>query len=357
MKAKPKRRRWGRLFQRGEVWYYRVRLQGAERVGALGPDRVLAEEKLREIELEHLRGEFFPDRAKPAPITLKALLPRVKKALAAEHRPETLRQETFRLEVAAAWFREPMHSVTAARVSKFMRHLAVKRKATPGTRNRYRAALSDAWKIAIEDGHAVENPARAVRAAREEKQRPPRLTTEQFGAIVARARPDLRPLFRFLVETGLRRSEALALTWRDVDLAGSALTVRRSKAGTFRDLPLSPGAVDALRSVRPAAIPLRGAPPVFPGIRDIDATRGFRKAADAAGLKDATLHHLRATFITRRLEGGASLSAVQALAGHSSAQVTDRYISAASDEALRRAVGVRRGVQRAPRRRKALLGP
>lgn len=356
MGKKKRRRRWGRLFLRGEVYYCRIRRGAEEYVKALGPDQDLAEEKLREIELDYLRGKFFPDEKRAAPVTLKAFLPRLLKALASDHRPETLRQETFRLKVAAGWFRGPMHEATPAMVAKFMRHLAQKRKASPATRNRYRAALSGAWKIAIEDGYATENPALGVKPAREEKRRPPRLSEEQIAAIVARARPELRPLFRFLPETGLRRSEALALTWRDVDLGAGTLTVARSKSGRYREVPLSPEAAAILGGLRPTVVQMRGAAPVFAGIAAIDATRGFRKAADAAGLEDATLHHLRGTFITRGLERGASLGAMRDLAGHSSAQVTDRYVSRASEDDLRVAVGVRAGVQRGGRRRKSLQG-
>jgi len=54
-------------------------------------------------------------------------------------------------------------------------------------------------------------------------------------------------LFGLLASTGLRISEALALTSMDVDLSGAALTVRKTKFRKSRLVPLHPTTVAALR--------------------------------------------------------------------------------------------------------------
>ena len=46
--------------------------------------------------------------------------------------------------------------------------------------------------------------------------------------------PDLALGWRLLAATGMRRGEALALRWRDVDLDAGRLTVRRS-VGVVKD--------------------------------------------------------------------------------------------------------------------------
>lgn len=53
-------------------------------------------------------------------------------------------------------------------------------------------------------------------------------------------------LFGLIACTGLRIGEALALTWRDVDLTGGMLTVRAGKRGRTRLVPLHPSAVPPL---------------------------------------------------------------------------------------------------------------
>lgn len=53
-------------------------------------------------------------------------------------------------------------------------------------------------------------------------------------------------LFGLLIVTGLRISEAVSLERTDVDCAAAVLTIRRTKFGKSRLVPLDPSAVDAL---------------------------------------------------------------------------------------------------------------
>src|SRR5215210_2500773 len=82
--------------------------------------------------------------------------------------------------------------------------------------------------------------------------------------------PDLAMGWRLLAATGMRRGEALALRWRDVDLDAGRISVRRSvgvvktkgageelvegptKTGQSRVVDLDSGTVAALRSYRAA---------------------------------------------------------------------------------------------------------
>ena len=57
-------------------------------------------------------------------------------------------------------------------------------------------------------------------------------------------------LFGLLASTGLRVSEALALRLADVDLQQGMLTIRRTKFGKSRALPLHPSTTQALRQYR-----------------------------------------------------------------------------------------------------------
>ena len=55
-------------------------------------------------------------------------------------------------------------------------------------------------------------------------------------------------LIGLLVVTGMRVGEAIALDRGDFDTASGLLTVRTSKFGKSRELPLHPSTVDALRN-------------------------------------------------------------------------------------------------------------
>ena len=67
-------------------------------------------------------------------------------------------------------------------------------------------------------------------------------TAGQLAAFLAWAAGDGHahaPAWHVLAHTGMRRGEALALRWRDVDLDAGTVSIRRS-AGMIRDQSLAP---------------------------------------------------------------------------------------------------------------------
>lgn len=88
---------------------------------------------------------------------------------------------------------------------------------------------------------------------------------EQLMALLGAADAWHRPVVATLAGAGLRVGEAVALNWRDVNLATGTLTVRDSKtdAGSGRRVDLPGGLVDELREWK-ARSPLSGpSDPVF----------------------------------------------------------------------------------------------
>jgi integrase len=80
---------------------------------------------------------------------------------------------------------------------------------------------------------------------------PPRtewLRPAEADALIEAAAPHLRPLLTFLIATGARLGEALALAWPDVDLPHARATLRDTKSGADRHLDLCPRALAALQS-------------------------------------------------------------------------------------------------------------
>jgi integrase len=87
---------------------------------------------------------------------------------------------------------------------------------------------------------------------------PPHVYSDREIGDLLRAAGDLAPagglrphcyatMFGLIACTGLRISEALALTCRDVDLTNSMITVRAGKRGRTRLVPLHPSALTPLR--------------------------------------------------------------------------------------------------------------
>jgi Phage integrase family len=83
---------------------------------------------------------------------------------------------------------------------------------------------------------------------------PDRLTDEEVNA-VCDAPPHLGPTCRFLVETGIRWSEALRAQVSDIQ--NGALVIHQTKSGKVRRIPLSPAAREVLRDRIGQIVPVR----------------------------------------------------------------------------------------------------
>ena len=128
---------------------------------------------------------------------------------------------------------------------------------------------------------------------------------------------------KFTLFTGLRRSELFKLTWDDVDFNRGMITIRSPKGGKTQILPVSPQALEVLRSLDVRS------PYVFPGKNGRQRTdfKGpWLRIRQAAGLpSNFRFHGLRHHFASTLVSNGVDLSIVQALLTHKDARTTQRY--------------------------------
>lgn len=148
-----------------------------------------------------------------------------------------------------------------------------------------------------------------------------------------------RMLYGFLAREGMRKSEALALTWDCVDLDNGAVRLDENKTDDPRAWALGEDVCAALRWWRDTAPD--DCPAVFRGQRtsDLRTLRGsmLRRDLAAAGVTRPELfeesasriairvHDLRATFVTLALASGRSETWVTDRTGHKSHHMVSRY--------------------------------
>lgn len=147
--------------------------------------------------------------------------------------------------------------------------------------------------------------------------------------------PYLRAYFRFVLATGCRRGEALALKWRDVE--DTAVTFRDTKAGVDHTVPLSAYAAQLLQGLPRLA----NNPHVFVsrqhGKRLTEPSKAWQKIREAAGLKHLRIHDLRRTFGSWLGDAGFTSKQIGTTLGHKS-DITSRVYMALGDQSKRAAV-------------------
>jgi integrase len=128
--------------------------------------------------------------------------------------------------------------------------------------------------------------------------------------------------------TGLRRSEACGLRWREIDEQGHCMRLQQTKTGRSVR-PIGKAALDLLRSLRRAD----GAEWVFPRADDAapaEMKKPMKAILAAAGL-GLGAQALRRTFASVASDAGFGDATIAELLGHSRRGVTERHYVRRSD--------------------------
>jgi integrase len=218
----------------------------------------------------------------------------------------------------------PAAEVTPQEIDQFLtRHCK-----TPATANRYRAYISLAYRLGMENGKVQSNPARLVRMRTENNARLRFLSRDEYKkvlAIIARDNPDQVPALIVSVYTGMRWGEQFSLTWEQVDLRRKMIRLTTTKNGSARNVPLNSVALDALKTQQ-AKVPHTPGDAVFPRPGPSSDCRWWLiPALVEAKIADYTWHNNRHTFCSWLAMAGVSTKEIQVLAGHKTITMAARY--------------------------------
>ena len=214
------------------------------------------------------------------------------------------------------------------------------------TRNRYLAMLRSIFRFSVDQGYCDKDPTRSLKLLREV----PVKLYEVNDAFIGRLRravdwlDDANPrtacLVEFLLLTGMRIGEALTLQWDDVNLPARHITLRFTKSGKVRHVPISDECIKLLSRLveGTAESPSNGW--LFPSSRGNShmtrPVRTWKRACHAVGLPlSLRFHDLRHIFASACVKEGIPLYTVQGLLGHSSIRMTERYSALASADLLK----------------------
>lgn len=195
-----------------------------------------------------------------------------------------------------------------------------------GTRAVDLSHLRDFYRWAQMYDHRTDDPSIRIRPPRVENAVHRKIRNEDVRDLIDSLDDDLKRAVLLGAFAGLRVSESAALDWADVDTGDDIITVRRSKGGKSRQVPVSPDLIRLIGpEVRGNVVTAGGTPYSADRLQ-----RRLNRAMRAAGC-DFTTHDLRHRWGIAAYRSSRDLLAVAEMMGHSSINTTKIYASADSD--------------------------
>lgn len=312
------------LYKRGKIWWFSITIKGKQyRFSTKTTDKKKAQEiYLRTLlDLENpateeqpsmLFGDYFQNQ----------YLPFCK-------RQTSYSSKKYYFKSIPDWFKKlPLNRITTRDLELLQGDLLKGRK--PATVNRIIAAIKHSFTKAYEWELISEETLKKIQRVKPLKgeiQRLRFLSIDECQNLIKAAEPHLKPIIITALNTGMRKSEILNLTWNQVDFKHGFIYLERTKNNERREIPLNDTMKALLRElfknrrldtdyvfINPAT-----------GRRLTDVKRSFRTACRKAGIQDFHFHDLRHTFASHLVMNGVDLKTVQELLGHKTIKMTLKY--------------------------------
>lgn len=155
-----------------------------------------------------------------------------------------------------------IENITRKVVQKFIFALAKgadgKKPLKQKTQKNYLAFVSNAFTYAVKNEYIKESPCRAIEVTETESEERDPYTLDEEVALLKKLDEREVPthykvFFMLLIHLGMRKGEALAIEWKDIDLDAKSVFIRRnsqyrnSRTGVFTTLPKTKGSIRCLK--------------------------------------------------------------------------------------------------------------
>lgn len=262
--------------------------------------------------------------------------------------PNTLASYLNSLKKFEGWLsqfspNQTVDSISLDLIISYRKHLIEYENKAPGTVNTKLMAIKIFFNWAIDNQFCTLNPCKKVKRVGTENQQPKSLNEEDLNKLISAItkhgnktkNPTHATLLSFMLKTGLRVSEVCNLRFSDVDIKNKKISVRNSKGGKFRSIPMAESLI-AQYEVYIEYSEGKGrkliksnfvfAPKNRPKYAPIGIAKMLERYTAKAEINHVTPHQLRHTFATRLIRKKAKLNSVQMMLGHASLNTTAKYI-------------------------------
>ena len=308
--------------RRKSTWQAQIRRQGHTRLSRTFRLRADAELWARQAEAELDRGELPVDSRLLRSHTLADLLKRYAAEVVPRKRSADREVYMLRVILRHSIARVSLQRLTATEIAKYRDHrlslvkgdtvrreLAIVRHCIEVARNEWGFLLPS-------------NPVQQVKMPRagnprERRAHPGELEKLLTACEASRCRW-LPAVIQLAVETGMRRSELLAMRWDDLDLEARTVLLRNTKNGFPRTVPLSTRALNVIK----------GTPRCGTTVFTISANAlrlAWERLRRRAGVLGLRFHDLRHEAVSRFFERGLNVPEVAMISGHRDPRMLFRY--------------------------------
>ncbi len=201
------------------------------------------------------------------------------------------------------------------------------------TRVRKLAAVRKFYTFLHDSGFLAGNPAHTVKGPVREEKDPQVLYKNEYKALLFEASGNARDyaILQTFLQTGVRVSELVNLKMEDIDFTNKMLIVRQGKGKRDRTIPLEAQAVEALKKYLSTR---NGQESEYIFLAkngsslDVRTIRYMvKKYMLKAGInKKASVHTLRHTFGTHKVDMGMTIPNLRELLGHKKMETTYKYV-------------------------------
>jgi integrase len=335
------------VYPRGRTWWYVFEFQGRriqESSGFRNKTAAIRAEAKRRTDLQERRVGF--KRLKQAP-KFEEFAKQFLKWSEQQHKPKTQALHAWNCATLERFFGgRYLDEITIEMVESFKatRKHERRQKAKDGrfisgtTVNRALETLKAMFYQADRMGYIVKNPAVGVSMFPQSLDSIRVISFEEQNSYIAQASHLLRDIAEVMLDTGLRPEEVFRIKSENIDLNQNTIfnPFGKTKAAR-RTVPMTENVASLLRSRMKEAV-RRATSFLFPSPQDAQrpigsVKRAHRAAAERAGIKGSfRLYDLRHTFATRAAAAGMSLPTLAAILGHTTIQMTMRYVHPAAEE-------------------------
>jgi len=338
------------VWKRNNKWYAVYTINGKRKFKSFGLNKKLAQHYVNDIELKKERGELgFVEDDTP----VDQFLSRYVEYFETNKSSHTCEVDIGRINSFQKFLEEKgikkLKEISLALMEQYKVFLL--KSCKPKTVNNYIILAKAMLNKAVEWRCLKENPIKTLKELKNPGMREPRYFSRvEIDKILDIANPYMKNVILILINTGMRRSELVYLTWEDIDFTNKLVIVQSKPEAGFhpksykpRYIPMNPELEKVLMDLPQAGRYVfdngKGEILHAPNYYTVEFCRILKKA----GIKGANLHALRHTFASYLVMAGVDLRTVQKLLGHSTVAMTEKY-SHLSPDHMAKAVEVLRFV-------------